>query len=290
MEGLAGQMGALLRGEAPAKADMYPGQRDDEPPREDYDDSGDADAPHKPAGEPDDLAGQDEGELTGQDEAEGAGEALATVDDAQKKLGLSKAEFNALQVRIGDQVMTLGELKGKLPDLVKLDADRETLETDRGTWELERVATYRNINAVLDQLPRNALTANLLREIAQQHEADRDRELQNLHFARPRWADAQYATGQREKMTSLAKQYGFARVEIESVLDHRHILMLQDFADLKEKFQSSRDAARKLSEPSQQRKGSQPSVAQRHEPQTSRQAKPTFEDRARRAGSVIFKR
>jgi hypothetical protein len=283
-EGMVARMGALLRGQAEPKAAKPEPEASDEAPEADQGEELEVEARDQAepeeGGEPDDQAEELEG-----------GEAPITVDDAAKKLGMSRAEFNALAVQVGDQRLTLGELKAKLPELMKLDKDRESLDDARGTWELERVASYRNINAIIDQLPRNVLTANLLRELQTHHEETRNREMQNLHFARPNWAKPEYAQAARTKMAALAKEYGFGRVEVDGVMDHRQLLLLQDYADLRERIKASRDNARKLSEPSQQRRGEPGAVQGRGDTSsTPRKAKPTREDRARILGGILNRR
>ena len=212
--------------------------RDDEPP----------DEPEQPA------EGDEEGEA---DDGDGGDAPPASLDDVAKRLGMTRQEFNAIPVQVGGDTLTLGELKAKLPELARLDKDREALDDERGNWELERVASYRNINAIVDQLPRGAITQGVLRQLEQQHENTRNRELENLHFARPRWADPTYSEGARQKILAVAKSYGFSRVEIEGLMDHRFILWAQDDAELREKVKQSRDAARKVNEPSLSRANGQ---------------------------------
>jgi hypothetical protein len=167
------------------------------------------------------------------------------------------------------------------------------LEDDRGQWELERVGAYRNLQALIDQLPRNAMTQGLLRQMEAQHESSRERELESLHFARPRWSDPAYATGARQKMTALAREYGFTQVEVASVMDHRQVLLLQDYAELREKVKSSRDMARKVNEPDGSRNAGQgaPARASRGDQSSNgRRTKDTQAVIASRVGAMLRKR
>jgi len=284
-KGLAAQAAAILRGDS-GTAPRKPAQSQPEPDPDDDELPPDAD------GDPDPDGQRDPGDDDDDDQADEqpAGKP-ASLDEAAKALGMTRQEFNAIPVSVGAESMTLGELKAKLPELLKLDASRERLEDDRGTWELERIASYRNLNAIIDALPKNAHTAGMLDALERQHEQTRNRELQSLHFARPRWADATYATGAREKMTAIARDYGFTRAEVQGVLDHRQVLLLQDFAELREKVKASRDAARKVNEPDGSRAAGQgPARGGAALNNGARRVKATQEGIAQRAGAILRKR
>jgi hypothetical protein len=280
---LAARAAALIAGQAD------PGGK----PAEEEGEEGDEGEGGKPAPGGEEGDEGDEGEAG--DEKAGEGGALVTADDAAKRLGLTRQQFNALTVQVGSESITLGDLKAKLPELVKLDSARTELDDERGTWELERIGTYRNLSAIIDALPQNALTAGLLRQLEAQHETTRARELETLHFARPRWNDPNYATAARERMTGVAKEYGFSRREVEGLLDHRQVLLLQDFADLRERVRSSRDQARKIAEggadrPSGQKGAANASASSGNGSGMRRAQKPTQEAIARNAGAIMRRR
>ncbi|HSC79914.1 MAG TPA: hypothetical protein VLC08_06155 [Chitinolyticbacter sp.] len=294
--GLAAMAGAILRGESPGqkakRGQADPDPEDDEiPPDQAEGDDDQAGKRGPDDGDPDD---DDQGDPDEEGDEDDAGQDKpATLDEAAKRLGMTRQEFNAIPVQVGAQSMTLGELKAKLPELLKLDQSREQLEDDRGTWELERIASYRNINAIIDALPKNAHTAGMLRELERQHENERNRELESLHFARPRWADPTYATGARDKIAKMAADYGITRAEINALMDHRHVLLAQDFAELREKVKASREAARKVNEPDGSRaKGQGPARGDAGTTNGSSRTrvKPTQEGLAQRAGAILRNR
>lgn len=264
------------QGLGPSAGDDDP--RDREPGRDGGpgdDDGGDDGADE---GEP---AGADEGELAD----EGAGDVPTSLDDAARRLNMTRQELNKLPVQVGDQTMTLGELKAKLPELLKVGADREKLSDERGEWELEKVSAHRNIRALVDMLPPQAVTPQVLRELNRQHETTRSRELEALHAARPQWADSTYATGQRDAMLKLAQRYGIGRAEVQSVMDHRQLLLLQDFAALTARVAAGKDAGRKVGEGAGEPK--RPAQGAPAEPTNSQRGKVTREDMARRVSRII---
>lgn len=289
---LAVRAAALIAGSAD------PGASGPEDEEGDEDDGGDARPAEGDKGKPATTDGQGEPDEGDEDEGEGSQAAqVSTIDDAAKALGLSRSEFNALEVKVGNETMTLGELKAKLPEVLKLDKSRTEFDDARGQWELERIASYRNIHAIVDAIPKTAQTAELLRQLESRHQEIRQRELETLHFARPQWSDPHYATAAREKILAIGKEYGFSRAEIDALMDHRQVLLVQDFADLRDKVRASRDTARKLAEPSGARPSGQAGAAGRDVSPSSngsgrdrRPHKLTREATAAHAGAILRKR
>src|SRR6478736_3832846 len=121
-KGLAAQAAAILRGDS-GTAPRKPAQSQPEPDPDDDELPPDAD------GDPDPDGQRDPGDDDDDDQADEqpAGKP-ASLDEAAKALGMTRQEFNAIPVSVGAESMTLGELKAKLPELLKLDASRERLE------------------------------------------------------------------------------------------------------------------------------------------------------------------
>lgn len=293
---LAARAAALIAGQADPGAGKEEGEREEDPDTEDAP-AGD-ESSHDPA-DTNDPDAPDQGEES-EDEGADENQLPLTLDDAQKRLGMTKQEFNALEVKVGADTMTLGELKNRLPEVVKLDKAREEFEDERGSWELQRIGTYRNLHAIIDAIPKNPHTAGLLRQLERQHEETRTRELETLHFARPRWQDANYAATAKSKIVAMCADYGISRAEVEGLLDHRHLLLAQDFAELREKVRASREQAKKVNEPSGARPNGQGAPARRDQRENGanprsntgagRREKPTQESVARRVGAIMRKR
>lgn len=247
---LAARAAALIAGQAEP-----PARKPKEPPQDDQADDDEEEAGDATTGDGDEDIEADEDEQAADDAP------VKTIDDAAKQLGLSRKEFNELEVNVRGETMTIGDLKSRMHEVLTLDKARDELDDERGKWELERIASYRNLNAIVDALPRNAQTQGLLKQLEQQHESTRARELENLHFARPKWADTAYATAARQKITALAREYGFSVAEVNGLMDHRQVLLVQDYAELRDKVKASREAARKVHEPTGERPSGQGAAA-----------------------------
>lgn len=233
------QIAALIDGAGPE-----PDEDGDDAPQSD----GGADGGQE-GGDGDSQGPGEQGDEDGQSEGDEAGESAQlrkpeTLDAAAKALGLTRSEFNALPVQVGPHTLTLGELKAKLPELMKLDLSRAEVDDARGEVELRRVDTERRSRAMLDAVPPGALP--LLEErVMYQHREQLRRESELLMSARPKWADQAYSSAERERMAGVGARYGFSKAEIGAMIDHRQVLLLQDFTALLEKVQAGKDAARK---------------------------------------------
>lgn len=169
-----------------------------------------------------------------------------SLDDIAKALGLSRTELNAVEVQIGPHKMSLGELKAKLPELVKLEDSRLEFEQRREVVELEQIDAHRRILALVDTIPRESIPPALLRHLEAQHLETRDREASLLMQARPQWQDPKYSTAEKEAMTKVGRRYGFSNAELASIVDHRQVLLLQDFSHAIARIDAAKLAARKV--------------------------------------------
>src|SRR5262245_5845419 len=189
-------------------------------------------------------AGEDDG-ADGEDDAHGDDDSV-TLDDLARHAGLTAQEINKLPVRIGPDTLTLGELKARLPDLAKLDASRAEFEERRELAELEIIDAHRRVRAIVDAFPANSIPPQVMRRLDAAHQEAIARESDMLHRARPQWRDTKYATAERESMAKMGARYGFSTAELASSVDHRQVLLLQDFAHALARIDAAKAAARQV--------------------------------------------
>jgi hypothetical protein len=162
-----------------------------------------------------------------------------------KKLGVTNAELNKVEVAVGDARMTLGELKAKLPAVAKLEADRVEFAERTGAWELERIDQERRLLAVAEAIPPGVLPPAFTRALQERQRESLRREAHLLGRARPQWADPKYAEAQRTAIAETMRAYGFSDAELSAVADHRYVLAMQDFAKLKAEVAAARASAKR---------------------------------------------
>jgi hypothetical protein len=212
-----------------------------------------ADTPAGSGGEPDPGAapnpegGTPEGESSleeGEPGSEGEPEPL-TLDSVAERLELTNAELNKALVRVGPDTMTLGELKAKLPELAKLDESRAQLEERVGSWELQKIDAERQIMAVIDAFPPGSVPPAVFRAVEARHNQERQRQAALLVSARPGWGDPKVVETQRAAINKTMSKYGFSAAELATVVDHRYLLAMQDFAAAQDKLEKLKEAGQR---------------------------------------------
>jgi hypothetical protein len=222
------------------------GESDDEQGEGEGQDAGDDGTARREAG-----AGRDDGDEGVGDESGGGeeGESVehdATLEEVARALRLKPAELNRMQLTVDGQRVNLGELKAGWSRVAKLDHERAEFEDRVTVTELEQIDAHRRIMAVIDSFPDRALPPAVLQRVNQQHEQNRQEQAALLTKARPDWGDPKYVERERGAMLGLAKRYGFSAAEVGAILDHRHILILQDFAHALARIDAAKGAARKV--------------------------------------------
>jgi hypothetical protein len=202
----------------------------------------------------------DEGDQGDENEDEGKhdDDATPTLDDLAAHAGLSTADLNKLPVKLGAGVtLTLGEMKGRWSELVKLDETRAEFEDRKQQQELDAIDAHRRIRAIVDAFPAGSVPPQVMARINAQHNESMAREADLLHKARPEWRDAKYAAAQRDSMYALGKKYGFSQAELASIPDHRQVLLLQDFARALARQDAAKAAARRVEPGTDKRPGAE---------------------------------
>jgi hypothetical protein len=189
----------------------------------------------------------DESESGGQSEGGSGGDDEETsIDDLARALQVSTKELNKVVLKVGDQKLTLGELKAKLPMLAKLEQERAEFADQRQTTELEQIDAHRRIMAIIDSFPDRALPPAVLQRVNAQYEQNKRAQAELLTKARPQWGDAKYVESERPALVALGKRYGFSTAELGSIIDHRQILILQDFAHALARIDAAKGAGRRV--------------------------------------------
>lgn len=235
-------------------ANLLKGTPLDDEPRERKEPAPDEGAQNTPAPGSTDEPGPGEGDPEAGEEGSPDEPAQLTIDLVAEKLGLSKDELNKVEVRVGPDTLTLGELKAKLPELAKLETKRVEFDSRVGEWELSKIDTERQILAVVDSFPPGSVPPQVLAAIEQRANRERHKQAGLLNSARPQWGDPKYAEAQRVAINSAMAKYGFSPSELSTVVDHRYVLAMQDFAAALGKLEGLKTAGRKVDE-SQQRPG-----------------------------------
>lgn len=164
------------------------------------------------------------------DSAEGDTDQPVTLKELAEAMELETKDLYDVEISIGkDLTVTLGELKDGHHELEKLRGEHAEFETRKTTQENETMVAKRQIEQLVELGVRtNSLHPEVIQRLETMHEETVTRERRAVFSVLPEWKDDVKRSADFEVIHEYANKYGFSRVEVEAVLDHRHLKMLRD--------------------------------------------------------------
>jgi hypothetical protein len=166
-------------------------------------------------------------------------------------LGVEKAALYEVEFPTGETLpdgtagkMKLGEVKDAIKRIKGFEAEKEQHADRVGAWELESIDARRRIHAIIDAFPPGSVPSAVVQQIEADHGETIRREAGMLNAARPGWKDPKTAEARKDAIAKALGKYGFSRTEVQSVADHRMILVMDDFAAALEKIEKAKAAGR----------------------------------------------
>ncbi len=152
-----------------------------------------------------------------------AGADELTPTAVAEKLGIKPDKFfKGLRIPIDDgEPLTLEEFKGKGKELRGLTAAQNELAEERVTFENSVMLQKQTLEKTLAKIPAELLTAEMVAEVQAEHRGTIDRERTQLHTIRPDLKDPAKWNATRELLLTHLAPYGFATIEVDSIIDHR---------------------------------------------------------------------
>lgn len=182
------------------------------------------------------------------------------IKTVAEKLGTDPAQlYNALTVSLGDEELTVGQLKDRLKPQKDFEVSQQQLVRERGELEADRLAARREI-AALQSGDREAYERGRSEYLSREREA--------LLRAIPEWADAAVVTADRKRIGDLVREFGFPETVLDQVEDHRLFRLLRAYERDRAELTTLRAEKAKASQPKpkvavQPRSGAPPTEAQR---------------------------
>jgi hypothetical protein len=216
---------------APEKADAAPDVQESAPET----------APD-PATEPEPAAENDAAAVDQADD-QGDEELLEQlqVKDLADRVGMKAADlYDQLQVPLPDGrgSVSLDELKGAYLETAaredqraEFELERETFADDRNRRELQDIRLQRELASVMQFV--QELPPELVEQGQAAHAETMAREQELLYRALPELRDPVKFDQLRQTQIETAREYGFTRGEVDSISDHRLIVLLRDLSELK---------------------------------------------------------
>lgn len=192
---------------------------------------------HMPAKDDDGTALDDEG--TNDDGGEGEEPSKRKAKSKKPKdltaaaeaLGLKVEDLYALEIpsaKQGEKPYTLGTLKDLAATQDDFSVRSLKLDSDRRTFERERVTAETELREIMANLPEDALKPEALKKLRAGIEARHAREREAIVRSIPEWADEAVRLKDLRDMVEHLKGYGVPETFLMEHFDHRTMLFVRD--------------------------------------------------------------
>ena len=173
-----------------------------------------------------------------------------TVKDIAEKLELTPEQvYETLNLKIGDEEISLGSLKDGVQDLNRANELRESAESHKTESENDILRQRREL-AVAQQ---RVQPTEQEKRIAEQNWSDYvAKENAATLEAIPDWKDTVKQTEGLQEVNKLLKEYAYSSAEIQTLVDHRMLKLFNDHATLRNRLNAAKVAVK---DTKQQRSG-----------------------------------
>ena len=163
-----------------------------------------------------------------------------TVTALAEKLGIKpEALYKSLQIDIDGTMVTLSDLKHKGQDLFKADELRELAESHKTDSENEILRARREIAIARE---RYQPTAEEIQAADVDFAAYVQVENEAAVRAIPEWKDPVQQKAGLDAIAELLHHYAFSPDETKTLVDHRYLKLMHDFASIRTRLKSAEKA------------------------------------------------
>ena len=163
-----------------------------------------------------------------------------TVKQLAAKLELTpKALYEALQVDIGGEQMTLGAFKDRAKDLIAADTKLADAQKHVDGSEMDILRKTRALNLAMTTLGRRPTEAEVQRAADIHNEYAREQAKLTIDVI-PAWKDTAVMNADHASMGALLGEYGFTPIESGAIHDYRHVKLLRDFSVLRDRLKTAK--------------------------------------------------
>ena len=163
-----------------------------------------------------------------------------SVKQLAEKLEMKPAEvYAALKVKVGDSEMSLSEFKDRANDLVKADELRELAESHKTDSENEILRARREIAIARE---RYQPTAEEIQAADVDFAAYVQVENEAAVRAIPEWKDPVQQKAGLDAIAELLHHYAYSPDETKTLVDHRYLKLMHDFASIRTRLRSAEKA------------------------------------------------
>lgn len=153
-----------------------------------------------------------------------------TINDLAKQLGVDVKELYSLEFKMAEtgESRTLGQLKDIAAETDSFEVKRLEFEESKTKRETEFVRAQAELSELINMLPKNAVTPQLLEVLGKKRAQVVERESRLTLTAIPEWNDSDTEQTERKSMREHLSAYGFGESYLDSVSDHKTLKYIRD--------------------------------------------------------------
>lgn len=169
-----------------------------------------------------------------------------SLDRMMKRYNLTQEQVYDIKVPMknGAEALTIGQLKDKIEDLVTFETDVTEFEERRVRQEGELLRSQNEIRDLLASLPKDAIKPEVLEKLRNKQELTTRREKQLTLEIIPDWRDEKKRAADVDLMQGILSDYGFDEGFLNSVVDHRAVKLIRDYARMTARIRKSLEQVR----------------------------------------------
>ena len=163
-----------------------------------------------------------------------------SVKELAEKLEMEPAElYAALNIKVGDSEMSLSEFKDRASDLTKANELRELAESHKTESENEILRQRREIALAQQRYqPTDAERRDAELEFQRYVQSENAAALQVI----PEWKEPAAQKAGLDAIADLLNHYAFSPAETQTMVDHRYLKLMHDFASIRARLQKAEKA------------------------------------------------
>jgi hypothetical protein len=158
-----------------------------------------------------------------------------SLDGLVKRLNAKHEDVYNIRVPMPDgaEPLTIGQLKDRVGEVVKLEQETLRFDQRRIKQEGELLQAQAEIRDLISLLPKDAVKPALIEKVRTQHAQMITRERQATLEAIPAWEHEQTRLADIKGMVDLLKVYGLPESFLGTVHDHRALKFIRDMYQMK---------------------------------------------------------
>lgn len=199
------------------------------------------------------------GESTAEDDPN---KPIDSLDGLVKRLGTKHEDVYKIRVPMPDgaEPLTIGQLKDRVGEVVKLEQEQLRFDNRRIKQEGELLQAQAEIRDLLSLLPKEAVKPALIEKVRAQRSEMITRERQATLDAIPAWEDEQTRLSDIKGMVDLLKVYGLPEAFLGTIHDHRALKFIRDMWQMKSRIDKALAAVKPDSKPGKRPSSKVPST------------------------------